>query len=103
MKILRPMAMSITPPRMPALPASFVPNLRPKIRPAQQIKNVTIAIVITEEIASVRLYSEIVKPTERASIDVATPWIKSAENVSLLHPHSSHLHRMPSISIFPPM
>ena len=72
-KISRPMKIRIAPPKIPALPASFVPAFLPIRIPAKQIKKVTTPIRMHERSASGRLYSAIVKPTERASIEVAIP------------------------------
>ena len=43
--------MRITPPKIPALPASLVPNFLPIKIPAKQMKNVTIAIIKTAKSA----------------------------------------------------
>ena len=73
MNISNPINIRITPPNIFAFPARRVPNFLPSTRPAMQITNVTIAIIRQASNASDRLYSEIVKPTESASIDVAIP------------------------------
>ena len=73
MKISRPINMSIVPPRMPALPANAVPNLRPRKTPRLHMTNVTAAIIRTDTTASAMVCSAMVKPTESASIEVATP------------------------------
>ena len=51
MKISRPMAIRITPPRTEAFPASLVPNLRPMNRPAMQITKVTTAMMSAQTTA----------------------------------------------------
>ena len=50
-----------------------------------------------------RSYSAMVKPTDRASMDVATPCTSRAPRPSLGAASSSPPPRMPSMSIFPPM
>lgn len=63
----------IIPPKIVALPESFVPNFFPRNNPAIQIKKVTKAIIKAQTNAICQPYSEIVQPTESASIEVAIP------------------------------
>ena len=95
--------MSITPPRIEALPASFVPNLRPMSSPVMQIKKVTAPIMNASTSASRRVYSAMVKPTDSASIEVATPCSASAQRLSPLTSSSFSPPRSPSRSMLPPM
>ena len=93
---------------MAALPLSFVPAARPMRSPPLQITKVTTAMRMVAANASIRWYSEIVNPTESASIEVATPCIASFPSGSFASvssmPHSSPSgFRMPSSSILPPM
>ena len=48
MKISSPMPMRMTPPRMEALPAKTVPNLRPMSRPTVQMTKVTAAMMAAQ-------------------------------------------------------
>ena len=61
------------PPKIEAFPAIFVPNFLPIISPEKQMPKVTKAIIKAETKAIKKPYSEIVQPTESASIDVAIP------------------------------
>ena len=72
-KMLIPIITSIEPPRMVALPASFVPKDFPRNTPNIQMMKVTTAMISAQRSAMGKLYSDIVKPTESASIEVATP------------------------------
>ena len=90
---------------MPAFPASLVPNFFPMKTPAKHTQNVTPPMMSASESASGAESSAIVKPTESASMDVATPCRSSAaipvaffSLISLSAPP-----RIPSTSIFPPM
>lgn len=67
------MKIKITPPKIPALPENFIPTFLPIIIPKRQIINVTTAIIKTQIKAEDKSYSEIVNPTESASMLVATP------------------------------
>ena len=73
MNISTPITMRIMPPKIEDLPARAVPNFLPMITPPRQMMKVTAAITSEQRNASRRLYEEIVKPTESASIEVATP------------------------------
>ena len=72
MNISIPISIRIIPPAISALPANFVPNFLPIITPARQITKVTAIIKHTATSAVKKLYSAIVKPTDKASIEVAT-------------------------------
>ena len=87
---------------MDALPESFVPNFLPMRRPAMQMKKVTTAMMSDAARAIRQPYSEMVKPTERASMLVATPCMSSAPALSSAASSVSS-PRMPSTSILPPM
>ena len=65
-----------------ALPESLVPNFLPMARPASQMKKVTIATMREQTSAMNQPYSEMVKPTDSASMLVATPCMKSAPALS---------------------
>ena len=73
MKISRPIAIKITPPRISALLESFVPNRLPRERPDMEMKNVTVAMIREQTRAISQSYSAMVKPTDKASMEVATP------------------------------
>ena len=102
MKISSPMPMRMTPPRILALPESCVPNFLPMRKPAMQIKKVTTAMMMAAVSAINQPYSEMVKPTERASMLVAMPCMNSAPALSCAASSASS-PRMPSSSILPPM
>ena len=72
MKISRPIKISIAPPKIEALEENFVPKCLPNSTPKKQHIKVTKAITETQTKACKKIYSAIVKPTERASIEVAT-------------------------------
>ena len=55
-----------------ALLSSFSPAFFPSQTPKRQMKKVTTPIIREDNTASVALYSEIAKPTESASMLVAT-------------------------------
>ena len=96
------MPMRMTPPRTEALPESLVPNFLPMESPAAQMKKVTNAMMREQTSAMNQPYSEMVKPTDRASMLVATPCMKSAPALSSAASSvSSPL--MPSRSILPPI
>lgn len=67
------MKINIVPPKIPALFESAVPNFFPSISPKKHIKNVTVAIINEHKSAVRKLYPAMVKPTERASMEVAIP------------------------------
>lgn len=75
-KISSPIPMRITPPKMVALSASFMPKRFPRKSPAMQMAKVTIPMMILASIALAKGYSAKVKPTESASMEVASPWSK---------------------------
>ena len=102
MKISSPMPMRMIPPSTEALPESLVPNFLPMRRPAMQRKKVTTAMMPEAVSAISQPYSAMVKPTERASMLVATPCIKRAPALSAAASSVSS-PRMPSISILPPI
>ena len=68
----------MAPPKMPALLASLVPAFLPITMPAKHITKVTAPISRQASSASAKLYSAMVKPTDSASMDVATPCTSSA-------------------------
>ena len=74
-KISRPMNIRIEPPKMLALLANFNPNFLPSINPNMQIKKVTMPMIIDSIRAKGNAKLAIVKPTDKASIDVAIPWM----------------------------
>ena len=102
MKISSPMPIRMTPPRILALPESCVPNFLPMRRPAMQRMKVTTAMMIAAVSAISQPYSEMVKPTERASMLVATPYMNSPPTLSSAASSPSSPW-IPSISILPPM
>ena len=69
------MNIRIEPPRMLALLANFNPNFLPSINPNMQIKKVTMPMIIDSIRAKGNVKLAIVKPTDKASIDVAIPWM----------------------------
>ena len=73
-KISRPIKIRIEPPKMLALLANFNPNFLPSINPNMQIKKVTMPMIIDSIRAKGNAKLAIVKPTDRASIDVDIPW-----------------------------
>ncbi len=75
--------MRMTPPRMDALPESLVPNFLPMRRPAMQMKEGDGRNDEGAASAISQPYSEMVKPTERASMLVATPCMNSAPGAEL--------------------
>ena len=72
-KISIPIAISIHPPSIDAFQESLVPAFRPIRRPPTQITKVTAAMIRPAVFAMIRSYSAIVKPTDNASMEVATP------------------------------
>ena len=76
--ISSPIKISIAPPRIPAFPASLVPAFLPIAIPEKQITNVTAPIRRQATKASIKLCSEIVNPTDSASIEVAIPCTNNA-------------------------
>ena len=74
-KISRPMNIRIEPPKMLALLANFNPNFLPSFNPNTQIKKVTMPMIIDSIRAKGNAKLAIVKPTDKASIDVAIPWM----------------------------
>ena len=96
--------MSIAPPKIDALPAKCVPNFLPRKSPNKQIPNVTAAMSKAQALAIQISYDAMVKPTERASMEVATPCTSNADmpNPSFWQGHSS-LFLMPSYNILPPI
>ena len=98
--------MRITPPRIPALPASLVPARLPIKIPKRQMAKVTAPIIRQAIRASKKLCSAIVKPTDKASIEVATPCTKRAAKgvrQGLDSQQQSFSSCKPSHSILPPM
>ena len=61
---------------MVALSASFMPKRFPRKSPAMQMAKVTMPMMILASIALAKGYSAKVKPTESASMEVASPWSK---------------------------
>ena len=103
-KISRPMNIRIEPPRMLALLANFNPNFLPSFNPNTQIKKVTMPMIIDSIRAKGNAKLAIVKPTDKASIDVAIPWMIRPYNdrLSLLSSLSSSFLKLSSIML-PPM
>ena len=85
--------------------SSFRPIVRPRKSPQRQIASVTAPMISDSVSAAEKGYSSIVKPTESASIEVATPWSSSVPRPSALFSSasSSARARTPSRSILPPM
>lgn len=102
--ISRPMNIRIEPPKMLALLANFNPNFLPSINPNMQIKKVTMPMIIDSIRAKGNAKLAIVKPTDRASIDVAMPWMIRPYNdrLSLLSSLSSSFLKLSRIML-PPM
>ena len=84
------------------MPESSVPNFLPMFRPAMQRKKVTTAMMMDAASAIIQPYSEMVKPTESASMLVATPCMNRAPALSSVASSASS-PLMPSTSILPPM
>ena len=59
----------MTPPRISALLESLVPKRFPRESPVMQIKNVTMAMIREQTRAISQSYSEMVNPTDRASME----------------------------------
>ena len=72
-KICIPMKISIAPPIIVATLEILLPIFLPKINPIKHITRVITPIIKDEAKACKTLYSEMVKPTESASMDVAIP------------------------------
>ena len=77
-KISSPMRMRMTPPKILALPASLVPNFLPMNTPAKHRRKVTQPMMRHSVSAIKKVKSAMVKPTDRASREVAMPGGKSA-------------------------
>lgn len=103
-KISKPIKIRIEPPRMLALLASFKPNFLPSFNPNTQIKKVTMPMIIDSIRAKGNAKLAIVKPTDKASIDVAMPWMIRPYNdrLSLLSSLSSSFLKLSRIML-PPM
>ena len=69
--ISKPIPIRIIPPSISALFPSLVPNFLPICTAIKLIINVSTAIIVAQMIASKTVYSAIVNPTDKASIDVA--------------------------------
>ena len=91
------MPIRMSPPSMDARPARSSPSLRPILRPARQMNNVTTPMISDDSSACTVLYDAVVNPTESASIDVATPCIISAQNVSLAASDGSSVSATPAL------
>ena len=89
------------PPNKFALFDNFVPNLLPIVTPKKQIINVVMEIIRIATRTMIILYSAKVKPTDKASIEVAMPWTMIAQNPSFVSLDSSDTFK-PSIIIFVP-
>lgn len=102
-KISRPIKIRIEPPKMLALLANFNPNFLPSINPNMQIKKVTMPMIIDSIRAKGNAKLAIVKPTDKASIDVAIPWMIRPYNdrLSLLSSLSSSFLKLSSIMLLP--
>ena len=68
-----PIKIKMAPPSTEALPARCVPKRRPITSPAVQITKVTAAMMPAHASAISGPYSAMVKPTDSASMEVATP------------------------------
>ena len=99
----KPITIKILPPNMDDFPASLVPKVFPIATPKAQITQVIKPITIAQTSASSALYSDMVNPTESASMEVATPCTNSIMKVVFCREHSSPSQRIPSYSIFPPI
>ena len=101
--ISRPMNIRIEPPKMLALLANFNPNFLPSINPNMQIKKVTMPMIIDSIMAEGNAKLAIVKPTDRASIDVAIPWMIRPYNDrhSILSSLSSSILKLSRIMLLP--
>ena len=99
-KISKPIKIRIEPPRMLAL---LNPNFLPSINPNMQIKKVMMPMIIDSIRAKENVKLTIVKPTDRASIDVAMPWMIRPYNdrLSLLSSLSSSFLKLSSIMLLP--
>ena len=102
-KISRPMNIRIEPPKMLALLANFNPNFLPSFNPNTQIKKVTMPMIIDSIRAKGNVKLAIVKPTDKASIDVAIPWMIRPYNdrLSLLSSLSSSFLKLSRIMLLP--
>ena len=80
-----------------------MPIFLPISSPAPQTANVTAEMISEAASAAAQSYAAIVKPTESASMDVATPCRKSAPGVSRGAAQSSRPPRSPSSTILPPI
>lgn len=102
-KISKPIKIRIEPPKMLALLANFNPNFLPSINPNMQIKKVTMPMIIDSIRAKGNAKLAIVKPTDRASIDVAIPWMIRPYNdrLSLLSSLSSSFLKLSRIMLLP--
>ena len=86
------MAMRMTPPRIEALSENFVPNFLPITNPAMQIKKVITAMMRDAVSAMTKPYSAMVKPTDKASMEVATPCTISVPKPSFVFSDSLNHH-----------
>ena len=77
-KISMPIIIRIIPPSMLAFEAKRVPKRFPIYIPGRQTEKVTTAIIIAQTRAFCHSYSAMVNPTLNASIEVATPYNKTA-------------------------
>lgn len=97
------MNIRIEPPKMLALLANFNPNFLPSFNPNTQIKKVTMPMIIDSIRAKGNAKLAIVKPTDKASIDVAMPWMIRPYNdrLSLLSSLSSSFLKLSRIMLLP--
>ena len=75
----------------------------PRYRPAIQIAKVTAPMMADSASACAKRYSEMVKPTDSASMDVATLWISSSVPPNGLSSALPSSPRRPSHIILPPI
>lgn len=68
------------PPSTAALPESAMPNFLPMASPAMLIANVTAEMINAHTKAIINPYDAIVKPTDKASMEVAIPCTRRAKN-----------------------
>ena len=87
---------------MLALPDNRVPTVRPMRSPSRQMPNVTAAMMSEQVSAAAVSYAAMVKPTDSASMEVATPCSSSAPTPTP-EVSASSPPRSPSRSIEPPI
>ena len=86
---------------MVARSVNLEPSSLPATNPIAQMIHVIDAIIAAQTMAPMTSYSDMVNPTDRASIDVATPCASNA--VAPRVTGSESVSSMPSWTILPPM